>query len=323
MSKSILIIGDALAMLKISSDSSLALAQGALECGYAVYWCEPKDIGIWGHTVVVQSLTQLVNVTTAQVTQKSVEPGPAGYCNVLRDFDGVFVRKDPPFDEHYVTLCWMLSLSPFVRVINPARRLLEFHEKTPQLRALAEGYISAENIVPSYVGYSVDLCEIFLKQNNISDVIVKPWLGYGGRSVHRFENTNDALHFLKQNPSHLWIVQPFLPEIFTQGDRRVVMIKGEIFCSFVRKPSQGKVASNLAQGGRAQEFPLLVSQQKLLDAVGNFLKYHSIDFAGVDLIGNKIGEINITSPTGIRTSEELTGTSLGASAFRQLMGLLL
>ncbi len=123
-----------------------------------------------------------------------------------------------------------------------------------------------------------------------------------------FKNPKELISQFKKNKEKddLYLVQPFLQNISTDGDRRVFFIQGEVYFHFVRLPQSGSIISNTAQGGKTILKEMNQEQQFLCKNIGNFLKKHQIFFAGLDLIGNKVGEINITSPTGIRAYETLT-----------------
>jgi glutathione synthase len=336
----ILIIGDALNTLKPNGDSSLAMAEAALEMGWSVFWCEPSDVAIYGFDVVLESVHQLQSVSRSALP--CFQPYELATSRVLplTHFNSVWIRKDPPFDDAYKTLCWKLSMQPKVNCSNSPAALLSFHEKSLPFIARNKGILRDTELVPSCVANSVstvkhfvleyiELSKLVLNAQGLGLVgstsadplkwIAKPWLGHGGNSVQLFQDANDLFSFLEgslpgsfadsNKVTENWIVQPFLTEIFTEGDRRVFFVKGKVVCDFVRFPGKGKIAANLAQGGTAKLVPLTAYQVELIQRIGAFLSEMKIDIAGVDLIGNRVGEINITSPTGLRAYLDLTNTN--------------
>jgi glutathione synthase len=345
----ILIIGDTLSTLKPSGDSSLALAEAALTMGYGVFWCEPSDVGILGADVVVARTSRIVSVGSGNAgVEFHWEPG-AGLTD-LRQFKQVWVRKDPPFDESYKTLCWILASQATVPVVNRPELLLAHHEKALQFRARSEGVLRDHEIVPSCVASALPLAEAFLSEygasargflEGLSEVvpglseqgpltwIVKPWLGHGGHGVQLFTDEAKVLSFLRESfaqaesgasAERTWILQPYLPQIKTKGDRRVFIVRGEVVCVFVRLPAEGRIAANLAQGGRAVLEPLTDAQRSVVERIAPWLDECGIAIAGVDLIDAFVGEINITSPTGLRTYEHLTGRNVARRAAELLLG---
>ncbi|APJ04756.1 hypothetical protein [Silvanigrella aquatica] len=323
MQKKLLFIADSLKNIKPNSDSSLALAQAALENHWEVFWCEPNHVHILGSSIYVNNLSQLKSVSMSEINydsnNKKILP--------LNFFSYCFVRKDPPFDENYKDLCWILSSQSEVKIVNPAENLLAFHEKALQWRALAEGFLNQENIIPTCLTNSIEVIEDYCNQNQSliqSGIVCKPWLGHGGEDVELFKDKNTFIKYLHDKQKYQKIrqrimVQPFLSEIYTEGDRRVLVANGEIIGDFVRLPAQGKIASNLAQGGSALIKEMTPYQKEICLKVASFLKQKNIFFAGLDVIGSRIGEINITSPTGLRTFEILTGRNIAKKAFSLLV----
>ena len=145
----------------------------------------------------------------------------------------------------------------------------------------------------------------YFDSQNEEQVVTKPFLGFGGRDVelqgreaYRHSASSDLDRF----------IQPFVSEVRTRGDRRVLFLEGKVIGHFVRMPAQGGFISNLAQGGTAHAKPLSAEEEELCVKVSNFLAAVGINFAGADFIGSRVSEINITSPTGLRSLEALGGS---------------
>lgn len=330
LGKRLLIVADPLDSCRVASDTSLALAQGALEEGWEVDWCESHQIfwsvaGVW---VGERQQIQLVSLQQVKSqTQKTSQ--------LVETYSLVLIRKDPPFDENYVTLCWLLRLlPPSTQVMNPAHTLLNDHEKSLPWLAHQLGFLKEESLIPTFLIHpkssenSSSLLQdlerfkenvkLRFRQTHDAGWILKPWLGHGGKGVtflNRWEEVKTSL-----NSAVPVLLQPFLPALKEWGDRRVLMVHGENQGHFCRFPAEGKVASNLAQGGTPLEIPLTDAQNEVVNQVGKFLKHLHIALAGLDLIDTFVGEINVTSPTGLRTLEQLKKQPLSRSFFQKLGG---
>ncbi len=309
----ILFIGDPLDKLKLSSDSSLALVQAALSLGHEVHWCRSENLSYCSPDIYATNLQNFTSVSS--LGMKSTEILESKFF----EYDFCFIRKDPPFDESYKDLCWLLSAQNKVKVINDPKVLLAFHEKCLHWLALEEDVLSSDEVIPTCLTQNKKILEhFFSKFSNHQQFIVKPWLGYGGQNITLLNDKTQVFDFMSLQHG-LSLVQPFIENISTVGDRRVLIANGDVVGDFVRLPQAGSIASNLAQGGKAVLQSMTPSQVQLCDKIAKFLLQKNIQFAGLDLIGNKVGEINVTSPTGIRTYEELTGVNISLKIYSSLI----
>lgn len=342
MHKAILIIGDPLNSLAFSSDSSLALAEGALELGWQVHWTTPDKLLLINCDTAVQDyeIIRQVNQNSAPQTESIKTSVPL----LLSSYHRVLIRKDPPFDESYTELCWFLLQNNTERIINSPRALLTLHEKMLPFILAKLGVIPDHCVVPSFVSQSQEsliahaqklfeqaesLAPVLaphISSNNLQfKVLTKPWRGHGGRGIQVFESVEQMKRWLEQHHSlspssaSRLILQPFLPEIFTQGDRRVFVVNGRIAFDFVRRPAPGKIEANLAQGGSAQLDPMSAEQTKLASQIALWLKDEGVLVAGLDFIGDFLTEVNITSPTGIRTFEQLAQQRISRDIMLELL----
>jgi len=300
----ILIVADPLETLKPGSDTSLFLANEFLKKDFEVLWTTPDDL-IWtGHDLLVRA-RRLHDFALKSLPRSEMVP-----LESIESFAGVKVRKDPPFDETYQRMCWMLA--PYehkIPMLNKPSQLIRYHEKMLPYEAHKNGFLSDDEVIPmSLVSQSRDL-QVFVERFPAESYVVKPWLGFGGQDILRKtraevlkENFSDSFDLSKH-----FIVQPFVDEISTEGDRRVFFVHGHYAGSFVRLPPQGGFVSNLAQGGTAEARELSREQRKVVAKLEKFMHSLGIVFAGADLIGQKVSEINITSPTGLLKLLELTG----------------
>lgn len=298
-----LIVADPVDKLKPAGDSTLVIAREMLERRHIVHWGVPADLEL--------ERPARVFITSRPVTD--CESGQAPRLGTadrlpLDRFHGVLIRKDPPFGRQYLRLCWLLSLAESKTwVFNSPRALLRYHEKLLPLEAVAQGFLKPTDVIPTFIGSSPSVADALLGQPG-GDFVSKPFFGYAGRSVKRWKR--EALFAgrpLPGQPGDLW--QPFLPEVHVHGDRRVFFLNGKLLAHFVRIPKEGDFVSNLAQGGSAESRPLRPVERRVLERLGRFLKAAGIELAGADLIGTRVSEVNVTSPTGLRSLEQLEGKS--------------
>ncbi|MGY3802773.1 ATP-grasp domain-containing protein [Pigmentibacter ruber] len=319
MKKKLLIIADKLEKVNLKSDSSIALAEAAITKNWEVFWCEDKNIHFLNEEIYLNQLNEIKEINVNKINYEQRKQSLVSFSF----FDYCFIRKDPPFNEEYKDLCWILATQTKVKIINPAEALLAYHEKALHWKALSSGVINKNNVISTCLSEDIFIIENYIKENEnlfIEGIVCKPWLGHGGEDVQLFSNLDHLINFLAKHSTHnnlkqKYLVQPYLKEIHSEGDRRVIIADGVIIGDFVRIPEKGKIASNLAQGGTAILRDMSNEQIKICESIALFLKKMNIVFAGLDLIGNKIGEINITSPTGLRTVESLTGKKINNIAF--------
>lgn len=302
----LLFIADPVFKLNPAGDSSLVMAREAMGRGDKVFWATPPDLAYARNHVLVQA----ADATGVDPRGSLLLGAPRKVP--LTDMDAVFIRKDPPFDTRYMHLCWLLCFEEGrVFMMNRPSLLLRYHEKIVPLEAFHQGYLREEDLIPTFLS-ALPEAKDYVKRHGISEVVTKPFLGYGGRGVER--HGTDA--FLRGDAmslgiSHEDFIQPFQPEIHERGDRRVFFLDGEVIGHFARFPAEGDFISNLAQGGRAERGTLTVAETEVLQRLGKFLKATGIVLAGADLIGNRISEVNITSPTGLKNLESLEGDNRG------------
>jgi glutathione synthase len=291
----LLFVADPLDKLNPAGDSSLVMARAALRRGHEVFWATGSD------------LTYALDGCLVQASRLQTAAEPAKTLRV-RDFQGIFIRKDPPFDASYVRLCWLLALEE-KRVVqfNPASLLLRYHEKLMPLEGLAQGFFEPSDLIPTFIGARAEALDYF-GAKRVDQVVTKPFLGYAGKDVE-LQDLEAFRQSATTDPDR--VLQPFAAEVRTKGDRRVLFLDGNVLGHFVRLPPKGGFISNLAQGGTAKATPLPPEEVKLAEKVGRFLKAAGIVFAGADFIGSHVSEINITSPTGLKALEALHGDDGG------------
>lgn len=293
-----LIIADSVDSLKPKADTTLVILREALKRGHEVYWATDQDFSFWAGRVRarVQKVESCADGVLPLMQNEKEERD-------INSFEGVWIRKDPPFDSNYFSLCWLLALEENnVPFLNRPSILLRYHEKMLPFEACERGFLQSSDLVPSLIAtgtrHSVP------KNFPRGESVIKPWLGHGGKGVEKLAEP--------QSPKHWQILQPLLP-VEKMGDRRVFFLNGERIGDFIRYPAAGKIQANLAQGGKAAMKELSRKELAICEKLGEFLQETGIQFAGVDLLAEKVSEINITSPTGFAALVELNGPRLAVN----------
>ncbi len=318
----ILFIGDELSSLNLAYDASIAFCEAALSKDFEVFWCEKKDVSLYNFELIINQVFQIHEASIHSVKHTKISKDNEHTLS-FEDFDYCFVRLNPPFDESYLNLCWILNTQSKVKIINSPASLLNFHEKSFQFRALSEGVLEKKNLISTCLTDSVDVLQKFLNMHiklGTKAFVTKPWLGYGGADVMLWHSTQDVIEYFKTAPEKI-MIQPLVPNVKTDGDQRVIIVNGKVFCSFVRLPQENSIISNTAAGGIMELRTLTAEQMRISEKIAAFTLKHGVLFAGIDLIGEQVGEINITSPTGFRVYEKLTGKSVIYECFDELLQL--
>jgi glutathione synthase len=344
VNQTLVIIGDSLSTLKVSGDTSLSLVEAALRKNWTVFWCETNSVAMLNGEVFFQNCKQIkidsqfesyIYDSTFNLNQsinlleKCLKPENLNTRVSLHEAKAqlVLVRTDPPFNDQYRNLCWTLSLIPNQRKIwNAPKALLTLHEKLLPYAALQLGILSASQIAPTLqfnLGNSLHSAKDFLGQlssqnKHKSGFVVKPFDGHGGNGIQFFNTDSEVLSFLNEVKTSV-LIQPMLPEVKSTGDKRIFVSGGKLMFAFSRLPAENKIASNLAQGGRAILCELTPNQKLISEKLAAWLAECSVSLAGIDMIGDTVNEINITSPTGVRAYESLTHENTHAPVFDALL----
>ena len=291
-----LIIADNLRTLKTKTDSSLGMANEALKRNHTVHWATHEDIVFWEGRLSIRA-DELVECPEGSLPSTKMLPE----LQPINSYDGVWIRKDPPFDSNYLALCWLLaSEENNVPMINKPSVLLRYHEKMIPWEAKEKGYLREEELIPTFLstGRRIHLPKEFPK----GESVIKPWLGHGGKDVTVIPSPHC--------PEPYFFLQPLQKEIEKSGDRRIFILNGDVIGSFVRLPPPGEIKSNIASGGTGILKDMNKKEIDIANRLGEFLKEAGIAFAGVDMIHEKVSEVNITSPTGLLTYRQIGGPNL-------------
>jgi glutathione synthase len=308
----ILIIADPLEGFQIYKDSTCAIMRAAALRGHTVWACEQKDL----------FATPLVQAHAKQLTINDDYSSPAWYTvntvqtRALARFDAVVMRKDPPFDTEYFYATHLLSRAEQqgTRIYNSGQALRDHPEK---LAILEFPDLSPTTLVSG----NAKQLKAFVTEHK--DVIFKPLDGMGGTGIFRVKTGNDNVNVILEMLTHMGrqtiMAQKYLPEI-AQGDKRVLLIGGEPvpFC-LARIPKAGETRGNLAAGGRGEARPLTDSDWRIARSVANAIQGRGLFLVGLDIIGDKLTEINVTSPTCFVEIKAQTGFDVAGMYMDKLL----
>ncbi|MEJ2174974.1 MAG: glutathione synthase [bacterium] len=296
--------------LKAYKDTTVAMMRAAQARGHGVSVCEQT------------SLAWRLEGVHAEATRIVLSDDDADWFRPhevverrLAEFDGVLMRKDPPFDLEYVVSTWLLSAA--VRegacVINAPDAVRDHNEKL----AIAE---FPQFVVPTLVSRDTARIHAFVDEH--ADVVVKRLDVMGGENVFRVRaddaNRNVIIEIMAQGGGRSVMAQRYIPEI-TEGDRRVILINGELVPHVLaRIPREGEFRGNLAAGARGVAMPVTAREREIAQAIGPRLAARGLLLVGLDVIGDWITEINVTSPTCFREIQDQTGFDVAGLFVRAL-----
>jgi glutathione synthase len=298
MQKKILAIqGSSLKKINIETDTTLFLALEAQKRGYQIYYYEPHNLSFFDGKVTAKCF----HLTFSENTKKFYK------INKILNFDlskakVLLIRNEPPFNQQYINTTFILEhIAKKVKIINHPKAIRDVPEKLFSIQLI--------KYMPStLISENINEIKNFFKK--YKKVIIKPINGYSGDEVILLKTFNNKIinKYLKKH-NHV-IFQKFLPKI-SEGDRRVFIINGKIKGSISRVPKQNSILSNMSKGGTAKINKLTSKELKISKEVAILLQKNNIYFAGVDFVqGQLIGDINVTSPTGLATHYSLTGINL-------------
>jgi glutathione synthase len=297
MTKKLLFVTDPLKGLKPAKDTSIFMMEEAIALGYDVYQSEMKDLYITEGSVYADS-RRIIAVGVNQVESINKE------AIKVSDFTYTFMRKDPPVDSDYINALHLLGLAETegATVFNKPNSIKEFNEKIFAIHF-------KEFIPTTLVTANIEKIIEFQAKHEI--VIVKPLDGMGGTSIYKMEDMEDdnldILLDMTEDENTQIIAQEFLPAIF-KGDFRILIIHGKPFeKTLARIPQGDSFKGNLAAGGKGVAKDITDIQRKTGETIGKFLVSKGINFAGIDMIGDRLTEINVTSPTCAREIFNQTG----------------
>ena len=304
------ILMDPISGINIKKDSSFAMLLAAQKRGWDIYYMEQKDL-------FINNDMPMANLQSLKVEDNTEHWFTLSDTKVqeLSSLDIILMRKDPPFDLEYIYSTYILEHAERLGtiVVNSPAALRNVNEKF---------FIThfPECIAPTQVSRNMDFLLNFIAKHD--DTIIKPLDGMGGQGIFRVSasdpNTKVILETITKNETSYVMAQKYLPEI-SAGDKRILLINGEpVPYVLARIPAEGEFRGNLARGGRGKGLELSKRDRWICQQVGPKLREMGLFFVGLDVIGDYLTEINITSPTCIRELDSLYNINIS----EQLMGVL-
>ncbi len=302
--KIVSIQGDSLKKLNYNNDTTIFLALEAQKQGSKIFYYEPKNIFIKNNQIYADgNFIKLYDKTNffKLIAKKTMN---------LEKSSFLLVRQDPPFSMNYITTTYFLDRLNTVKIIN----------NPTSIRNISEKLYSYEfkKFMPPTIFTSRILDVInFVKKNKLT--IIKPIHGHSGNNIKLLKGKINKNFLIKYLLKHGYIMcQKFLPGI-VNGDKRVFIINGKVKGSISRVPRKGSFLSNLSKGGTAMVSKLSKKEKKISNLLAKKLKKEGIYFAGIDFISGKLnGDINVTSPTGLKNYFDLTGINLAKTFWKEI-----
>ncbi|MGN7998186.1 glutathione synthase [Sphingomonas sp. 22176] len=291
---------DPLDSINIAGDSSFALMLSAQARGHKLFHYAPEDLNYSAGRV----WTKAHPVTVQRVAGNHFSFGDPVKLDLGDEADVVLMRQDPPFDLGYITATHLLErIADRTLVVNDPAQVRNAPEKVWVLDF-------AQFMPPTLVTRSVDEAKAFLAEHG--EIVVKPLHGNGGKAIFKIgrdgANLSSLIEVFNTAYREPHMVQAFLPDI-VKGDKRIVLVDGEVAGAINRLPGEGEIRSNLAVGGSAAKTALTDKEKEICAVLGPELKRRGLLFVGIDVIGGQwLTEINVTSPTGIVAIDRFNGT---------------
>ena len=293
---------DPIELIDVPGDSTFAILLEAQARGHDIFYYTPPDLTLDGQRLIAHGATLKVEDQAGEhfsLTDKRTLD--------LRDVDVVLLRQDPPFDMGYITTTHLLErIHPDTLVVNDPGHVRNAPEKVFVLDY-------QDLMPPTMVTRSLEDVRAFRDKHE--DIIVKPLYGNGGAGVFRLKpgdtNLNSLVELFQLSFREPFMVQQYRDEV-RQGDKRIILMDGEVAGIINRVPAEDEARSNMHVGGRAEPVDLNDRDLEICERLGPALRERGLLFTGIDVIGPYLTEINVTSPTGIRQVKAFGGTDIAA-----------
>lgn len=293
---------DHISTIQIGGDSTFAMLLEAAKRGHTLYHYVPNQLMLLDGTVMAH---------VAPLTAKDVEGDHFTLGTEetipLTDMDVVLLRQDPPFDMNYITSTHLLErVHPHTLVVNDPAHVRNAPEKI---------FVTEfPDLMPRTL-ISRNAQDIRAFREEVGDIILKPLYGNGGAGVFRLtsedQNLASLLEMFEQTFPEPFMVQQYLPDV-RAGDKRIILVDGKAVGAINRVPAEGEARSNMHVGGRAEAIGMTAREHEICERIGPSLKERGFIFVGIDVIGDYMTEINVTSPTGIREVKNFGGADISA-----------
>ena len=308
MEKIIAIQADKINSINIKTDTTFQLALEAQNRGYRIFWYEIKDLNLLNKRVIAKA-DQVKFFDNSKNYFKKINKSNLD----LSKTKFVLMRQNPPFNMDYITATFYLEFLKKTKVVNNPKSVRNISEKFYSINFL-------KMMPPTIFTENIQEIKKFLKKNR--KIVIKPIHGFAGKNILFIQNRlniSSISRYLKSFGTVM--VQKYLPGV-KKGDKRIFIINGKVCGAIQRIPSKGSILSNISQGGTAVKTKLNLKEKKVANTIAKELKKENIFFAGIDLVsGYLIGDINVTSPTGLPQYKELTGINLAKNFWDQLENL--
>jgi glutathione synthase len=302
MSLTVAVQMDPLDSINIAGDSTFALMLSAQDRGHTLFHYSAEDLNYRDGRVWAKAHP----VTVQRVVGDHFSVGEPVNLDLGDEADVVLMRQDPPFDLGYITATHLLErIADKTLVVNDPAQVRNAPEKVFVLDY-------PQFMPPTLVTRSLDEARKFVAEHGA--IVIKPLHGNGGKAIFKVESDGANLSALMEVFNMTWrephMVQAFLPDV-AKGDKRIVLIDGEVAGAINRLPGEGEIRSNLAVGGSAEKSVLTDKEREICAVLGPELKKRGLLFVGIDVIGGTwLTEINVTSPTGIVAISNFDGTDV-------------
>ena len=292
---------DPLESLSLEDDTTLAIIEECLSRNYNIWHFLPKDVSYLDGEVVASSKIILELNRDIQPSFKTSD----SISKNLKELDLIFLRQDPPFDMSYITSTFLLEyIEDEVKIVNKPSEVRNAPEKLflNRWRDLTPETIITKNISE---------INSFRKKHN--KIILKPLYGNGGNGIFfldkKDKNFNSLIEIFLETHPEQFILQEYLPNI-KFGDKRIILINGKPEGAINRIPSENDIRANLHVGGKATKTVISNKEMEICESIGPELIQRGLLLVGIDIIGNKLTEINVTSPTGFREVQKFSNINL-------------
>jgi glutathione synthase len=296
----------------MEGSTTIVLMREAQDRGHTVLYIDPDDLEVDAGRVRALAIP----IKLSLGSDRPVTRGPARVYDFDTEIDVAFQRKDPPVDRDFIVATQILDVCQRTIVLNRPTAVIAFNEKL-----LATQF--ADLMPATRVTRRLSELKAFMAEQG-GEMIVKPLDGKGGEGIFLLSdgdrNLNSILEQSTEFGTRAIMAQQYLPAI-RQGDKRILLLDGEPIGAVLRVPGEAETRANLHVGGSAVQAPLDEADREIVARVGPFLKDHGLFFVGIDVIGGKLTEINVTSPTGIQEINALDQAHLEAVVIDRVEGL--
>ena len=305
INKIVAIQGDHFSKINPNTDTSIFLAHEIQSKNYKIFYYEPENLSVINSKVVAEGYF----VKFVYRKKKFFKILKKHKLN-LANCKFILIRQDPPFNLKYISTTYILeTIKDKVKIINDPSSIRNISEKLYAIKYL-------KYMPPTIFSQNIDEIKKFFKENE--KVILKPIYSFGGNDIHLLSKFD--LKFIKKYiKKHEYIIcQKYLPKI-NKGDKRVFLINGKVMGAISRVPKKGSFLSNMSKGAKPINTQLTNIEKKISKLVAKNLRKENIFFAGIDFIDQKLnGDINVTSPTGLKTFYDLSNINLAKTFWKEL-----